>query len=410
MNAWLLILTLVFGLIAMAAAVWAMAERARARLAEQALASQAEHAGAGAALIRAQAALSANAVAEELVKRATDTFAAQDRLVQARLEAQLKPVAETLEKFQAHVTAVEKTRAEETGGLKAQIDQLLLASTATQEEARKLSTALRRGSGVQGRWGEQMLRNVLEMAGLKAKVDFEEQFHVIGEEGASLRPDVVVRLPGGGVFVIDAKCSLTAFLEAQDATDDGLREGGYARHAQSVRAHMTSLSNKAYWDQFERSPDFVVMFVPGDAFLAAAAERLPDLYTHAMERRVILVTPSSLFALCKAVVYGWRAEEQTLNAKAIVALGRELYKRISVMGAHAQAMGKALETMVGKYNQFVGSLETQVHAQARKFEDLKVDHEAREIAELTAVEVGVRPMTRFAPDLTLEAAAPNSRS
>jgi DNA recombination protein RmuC len=400
-----LIVNLLLAALAVGLSVWAMSERGRASRAELELRMLRDQAASGAETLKAQAAMSANAVADELVKRATETFAAQDRLAQAKLEAQLKPVAETLEKFQLQVTATEKARAEEAGGLKAQIEQLLLASTATQDEARKLSAALRRGAGVQGRWGEQMLRNVLEMAGLKAKVDFEEQVTV---ESGALRPDVVVRLPGGGVFVIDAKCSLNAFLEAQDATDEASREAGYARHAQSVRAHMQSLAAKAYWDQFDASPDFVVMFVPGDAFLAAAAERLPDLYAQGMDRRVILVTPSSLFALCKAVVYGWRVEEQNLNAKEIVGLGRELYKRISSMAAHAQAMGKGLETAVSRYNQFVGSLETQVHTQARRFEDLKVDHEGKQIPELGPLDVAVRPLVKLAPALTLAEPDPNS--
>jgi DNA recombination protein RmuC len=394
-------------LLAVGFAVWAMAERARADRAMLEARMLREQSASGAETLKAQAAMSANAVADELVKRATETFAAQDRLVQAKLKAQLKPVAETLEKFQVQVTAAEKARAEEAGGLKAQIEHLLLASTATQDEARKLSAALRRGAGVQGRWGEQMLRNVLEMAGLKAKVDFDEQVTV---DAGGLRPDVVVRLPGGGVFVIDAKCSLNAFLEAQDALDEASREAGYARHAQSVRAHMQSLAAKAYWEQFDASPDFVVMFVPGDAFLAAAAERLPDLYAQGMDRRVILVTPSSLFALCKAVVYGWRIEEQNLNARQIVELGRELYKRISTMAAHAQAMGKGLETAVGRYNQFVGSLETQVHTQARRFEDLKVDHEGKQIPELSPIDVAVRPLVKLAPALTLAEPTPNSAS
>jgi DNA recombination protein RmuC len=405
MNALLPLVTLLLAAAAAGLAVWAMAERARADKAVLEARMLREQSASGAETLKAQAAVSANAVAEELVKRATETFAAQDRLVQAKLEAQLKPVADTLEKFQLQVTAAEKARAEETGGLKSQIERLLLASTATQEEARKLSAALRRGAGVQGRWGEQMLRNVLEMAGLKAKVDFHEQVTV---DAGGLRPDVVVRLPGGGAFVIDAKCSLNAFLEAQDALDDAAREAGYARHAQSVRAHMQSLASKAYWEQFEQSPDFVVMFVPGDAFLSAAVERLPDLYAQAMDRRVILVTPSSLFALCKAVVYGWRVEEQNLNAKEIVGLGRELYKRIAAMAAHAQAMGKGLETAVGRYNQFVGSLETQVHTQARRFEDLKVDHEGKEIPELAPIETAVRPLTKLAPVLTLVETAPTS--
>ena len=405
MNTYDLLIIVALGLLVAGMAVWAMAERGRAGRAEMKAAMLESQASAGADLLKAQAAATAGSVAEELVKRAGETFAAQDRLAQAKLEAQLKPVADSLEKFQAQVTAAEKARAEESGGLKAQIEQLLLASTATQDEARKLSAALRRGAGVQGRWGEQMLRNVLEMAGLKAKVDFEEQVSV---DAGALRPDMVVRLPGGGVFVIDAKCSLTAFLDAQDAPDEAAREAGYLRHAQSVRGHMQSLAAKAYWEQFDASPDFVVMFVPGDAFLSAAAERLPDLYAQGMDRRVIMVTPSSLFALCKAVVYGWRIEEQNVNAKEIVTLGRELYKRISAMAGHAQAMGKGLEAAVARYNQFVGSLETQVHTQARRFEDLKVDHEGKDIPELAAIEVAVRPLAKLSPALTLDAPDPTS--
>jgi DNA recombination protein RmuC len=409
-----LILALVLLVVAVAAAaiaVWAMgrAGRAeakawqlneqlvqageRARLLEDQAATQGE-------LIRAQAAqqatMTANTVAEALIKRTEDNFKSRELLSQQRLEAQLKPVAETLAKFEAQVTAVEKARAEETGGLKAQIAALMEASTATQFEARKLSAALRRGAGVQGRWGEQTLRNVLEAAGLNNRFDFEEQFSVESDEGRR-RPDVKVKMPGGGVFVIDAKCSLNAFLEAQEATEEPLREAAMIRHAASVRAHMQGLSAKAYWDQFagEGSPDFVAMFVPGDGFLAAALDRLPDLMTEAMDRRVLLVTPTTLFALCKAVAYGWRAEDQAKNAAAIVAVGRELYKRIAVMGAHAGSVGKALEAAVGRYNQFVGSLESQVLTQARRFEDLSVDHEGKEISELTPVENAVRPLVKL---------------
>jgi len=405
-----LILAIVFALAAIACALWAVASQRRAakaeaqawvlnervvqaeerhRLLEDQSATQIE-------LIRAQAAQSANAIAEQLIKRADENAKSRDNLAQARLEAQLKPVAETLAKFEAQVTAVEKARAEETGGLKAQIAALMEASTATQAEARKLSAALRRGAGVQGRWGEQTLRNVLEAAGLNSRFDFQEQFSVDSEEGRR-RPDVKVTLPGGGVFVIDAKCSLNAFLEAQEATDEVLREAAMVRHAQSVRGHMQGLSSKAYWDQFagEGSPDFVAMFVPGDGFLAAALDRLPELMAEAMDRRVVLVTPTTLFALCKAVAYGWRAEDQAKNAARIVEVGRELYKRVSVMGAHAGAMGKALESAVGKYNQFVGSLESQVLTQARRFEDLSVDHEGKDIAEPAPVETAVRPLTKL---------------
>ncbi|MDR6624687.1 DNA recombination protein RmuC [Caulobacter segnis] len=423
------ILALVFALAAVALGLWAVTAQRRAakaeaetwllnerltqaeerhRLLEDQSATQIE-------LIKAQAAQSANAIAEQLIKRADENAKSRERLAEARLEAQLKPVAETLAKFEAQVNAVEKVRAEETGGLKAQIAALLEASTATQAEARKLSAALRRGAGVQGRWGEQTLRNVLEAAGLNSRFDFQEQFSVDSDEGRR-RPDVKVTLPGGGVFVIDAKCSLNAFLESQEATDEVLREAAMVRHAASVRAHMQSLSSKAYWDQFagEGSPDFVAMFVPGDGFLAAALDRLPELMAEAMDRRVVLVTPTTLFALCKAVAYGWRAEDQAKNAARIVEVGRELYKRVSVMGAHAGAMGKALESAVGKYNQFVGSLESQVLTQARRFEDLSVDHEGKKIDEPAAIDQGVRPLTKLSaepavgqsPTLTLGNDAP----
>ncbi|RAK57800.1 DNA recombination protein RmuC [Phenylobacterium deserti] len=407
MNASILA-ALVCAIVAVAALAWAFLERRRAGeaearawdLAERANGAEArvrmleEQASIQAELVKAQAAQSAGAVAEALLKQTEETFKNRELLAQKRIEDQLKPVAETLQKFQEQVTAAEKARAEETGGLKEQINQLLQASTATQEEARKLSSALRRGAGVQGRWGEQTLRNVLEAAGLAHRFDFSEQTSTDSEEGRR-RPDVTIRLPGGGVFVIDAKCSLNAFLELQEALDEAGRDACGVRHVQSVRGHIQGLSAKAYWDQFDSSPDFVAMFVPLDSALAAALDRAPDLMTEAMERRVVIVTPTTLFALCKAVAYGWRVEEQAVNARKIADLGRELHKRIAVMGTHASSVGKALTAAVDRYNQFVGSLETQVLTQAKRFEDLKVDHEGRQVPSLDPVESAVRPLTKL---------------
>ena len=372
---------------AVAAIAWALWERSRGWM-------QAEMARAQAELVSAQLTQSATGVAEAILRKNEEAIRGREDLAQARLEAQLKPVAESLQKFQEHVALVEKARVEETGGLKEQISALLLASTATQDEARKLSSALRRGAGVQGRWGEQTLRNVLEQAGLSSFCDFTEQTSTDGEEGRR-RPDVIVKLPGGGVFVIDAKCSLNAFLELQEAEGDEAREASGLRHVQSVRGHVAGLSAKAYWDQFEGSPDFVAMFVPLDSALAAAVDRAPALMPEAMDKKVVIVTPTTLFALCKAVVYGWRVEEQAANARTIAELGRELYKRIATMGAHAGSVGKALEAAVARYNQFVGSLETQVLTQARRFEDLKVDHEGRKVEVLEPLDTAVRPLAKL---------------
>jgi len=371
-------------------------------------------------------AMSAEAVAnasQALLKQAEEAFTNRDRLVQARLETTLQPVKETLVKFEEKVQALEAKRAEEQGGLKEQIAALMVASASTQQETRRLAGALRGSAGAQGRWGEQSLRNVLETAGLHKRFDFVEQGSLETDEGRR-RPDVMVRMPGGGAFAIDAKCPWDAFTAIQDAADDVQRGAAVTRHAAGVRGHMNALSAKAYWDQFkgEASPDFVAMFLPGDGFLAAALEKAPELMTEAMDRRVLIVTPTTLFALCKAVAYGWRVEGQAENAAQVAALGRELYKRLSVMGSHVSAVGKAIDSAASRYNAFVGSLETQVLTQARRFEDLKVDHEGLELAAMPPVETAIRPLAKLAlrpidgdadvesyPTLTLGIDAPTSQ-
>jgi len=343
--------------------------------------------------LKAQASQSAESVATKLVARATETFQAQDRVARERMEAQLKPVSETLAKFQQHVTALEKARADETGGLKEQLNLLMAASTATRDEARRLTEALKGNTGRRGRWGEQTCRNVLEAAGMAGRFDFEEQNSSATDEGRQQRPDFIVKLPGGGMFVIDAKVSL-AFADEADGDEEAQARAMSLRTAASMKTHVRQLSSKAYQDQFKPSPDFVAMFVPGDAFLAAALDHEPDLMTTAMASRVVIVTPTTLFALCKAVAYGWRAEEQARNAEDVAKLGKELYKRLSVMGGHAASVGKALDAAVSRYNQFVGSLESQVMVSARRFEDLKVDHEGKELPELNAVEQSPRALSR----------------
>ena len=423
MNVAVLVVLIALALVAVAAVAWAWSERRRAAAAEagawemksRALEAEARlkalegQAAMQAEVLKAQAAQSASAVAEALVKQTEETFRSRELLAQARIEAQLKPVADTLAKFQEQVTLVEQKRAEETGGLKEQIAQLLAASTATQQEARKLSAALRRGAGVQGRWGEQALRNVLEAAGLTHHFDFHEQTSTDTEEGRR-RPDVTVRLPGGGVFVIDAKVSCNAYLESQDAADEAARDVCLVRHVQSVRTHVQGLSAKAYWNQFDASPDFVAMFVPSDAILAAALDKNPELLAEAMDRRVLVVTPTTLFALCKAVVYGWRVEEQAANAQEIAKLGQDLYSRISVMAGHIDALGDSLGKAVGKYNAFVGSLKDRVLPQARKFEQLAADHQAKKIPDPVELEVAPRELEARGKSLLSQVIGTDSRS
>jgi DNA recombination protein RmuC len=379
---------------------WELRERyaeseARMRLFEDQAATSTE-------LLRAQARDSANTAAEELLKRTDETFRNRELMSQQRLEAQLKPVAETLAKFQEHVTALEKTRNEQTGGLKEQLALLMTASTATRDEARRLTEALKGNTGRRGRWGEQTCRNVLEAAGMAGRFDFQEQTSAADDQGRQQRPDFIVRMPGGGMFVIDAKVPL-AFGDETDGDEEAQARAASLRTAASMKTHVRQLSSKAYQDQFKPSPDVVVMFVPGESFLSAALDHEPDLITQAMDARVLIATPTTLFALCKAVAYGWRAEEQSRNAEEVAKLGKELYKRLSVMGGHAAAVGRALDTAVGKYNQFVGSLESQVMVSARRFEDLHVDHEGKDLDGLTPIESAPRTLSR--PELIAPADA-----
>ena len=370
---------------------WELRERhveteARMKLCEDQAATSTE-------LLRAQARESASTVAEELLKRTDETFRNRELMARERMEAQLKPVADTLAKFQEHVAALEKVRAEETGGLKEQLQLLMTASTATRDEARRLTEALKGNTGRRGRWGEQTCRNVLEAAGMAGRFDFTEQTSTADDQGRQQRPDFVVRMPGGGMFVIDAKVPL-AFTDAADGAEEAQGRAASLRTAASMKPPVRQLSAKAYQDQFKPSPDVVVMFVPGESFLSAALDHEPDLITQAMDARVLIATPTTLFALCKAVAYGWRAEEQSRNAEHVAKLGKELYKRLSVMGGHAAAVGRALDTAVGKYNQFVGSLESQVMVSAKRFEDLHVDHEGKDLPELPPVEGSPRSLSR----------------
>jgi DNA recombination protein RmuC len=333
------------------------------------------------------------AASASFLRQADARFEAERARSAETLGNLIKPVQETLGKFDAHVRVIETARADAYGALRENLVALTQGLEATRTETAKLSTALKGSAKTRGRWGEETLKNVLEQAGVGAHVSFIEQGSLTGADGQSLRPDFQVRLPGGGCFVIDSKAPLDAYLEAVEATDDEARNKAMGRYALAMRTHMRSLANKGYTDALDFTPDVVAMFVPGENFCAAAFEHDPTLFQDAFDAKVVIVTPATLFALLKSVSFGWRIEDQAKNARAIADLGRELYKRIAKMTEHAGAVGDSLQRAVGRYNEFVGSLEARVLPQARKFEELSVDHASASIPEIPMLEATVRPVS-----------------
>ncbi|HEX2790631.1 MAG TPA: DNA recombination protein RmuC [Steroidobacteraceae bacterium] len=321
----------------------------------------------------ASAALRDNA--DVFLKLAREAFGREQASIQGTwrereqaFQALVEPIRNALEKSEAQVAAMERERREAFISLRTQIETLALGQSALQRETRNLVTALRRPE-VRGRWGELTLRRVVELAGLSAHCDFTEQPSV-GDGSGMLRPDLVVNMPEGRRLVVDAKTPLEGYLDAIDAPTEELRALALGRHAQQVEARVRELASKAYWAQFEHSPEFVVLFLPGDQFLSTALAERPELLEHALRTGVIVATPSTLIALLKAVAYGWRQAAVAENAAVIRDLGQDLHKRLSSFVAHLARTGRALSGAVDAYNSAVGSLERQVLPGARRFTEL----------------------------------------
>jgi DNA recombination protein RmuC len=286
------------------------------------------------------------------------------------IESMLTPIREALVKTEQQMQRIEKDRAETFGSLKSSLESVALGQQALQRETRTLVNALRRPE-VRGQWGEMTLRRLAELAGMVEHCDFREQVHVRTEEG-NLRPDMIVHMPDGRDLVVDVKTPLDAYLEAVDAQTDELRAIAMRRHAQAITERVRQLGAKNYWAQFENSPDFVILFIPGDQFLSAALAESPTLLEDAIRQDVIIATPSSFVALLKAVAYGWRQMSLAKNAETIRTLAEDLYKRLAVFASHLTKMGRNLGITVDSFNSAVGSLERQVLPGARKFTELGV--------------------------------------
>jgi DNA recombination protein RmuC len=305
------------------------------------------------------------------------------------IETMLTPIREALGKTEAQIQQLEKDRAESFGNLKASLEAVTLGQQALQRETGRLVSALRRPE-VRGQWGELTLRRLAELAGMIEHCDFSEQTQVRAE-GGSLRPDMIVHMPDGRDLVVDVKTPLDAYLDAVDAANDELRGIALKRHANAVAERVRELAAKSYWSQFPKSPDFVILFIPGDQFLSAALAEMPTLLEDAIRQQVIIATPTSFVALLKAVAYGWRQTALAENAAIIRRLAEDLYKRLGTFSAHLNRLGRSLGSSVDAFNSAVGSMERQVLPGARKFTELGIGRD-REIDMLEPVDRLARQM------------------
>ena len=280
----------------------------------------------------------------------------------------IAPLEKALEHYAEQVSALEKTRAQAYGSLENQIESLVLTQQLLQKETGNLVSALRTPH-VRGQWGQISLRRVVELAGMTEHCDYTEQVSVKTEEGR-LQPDMLIHLPGSREVVVDSKVSLAAYLEYIEAVDESAKRAALLKHGQQIRKHMNDLASKAYWSQFPKAPEFVIMFIPGESFLSAAVENDPALIEDGISNRVIVATPLTLITLLRAIAYGWRQEQVAKNAQAIADLGRQVYERFGAFLGHLSKMRESLEQSVFNFNRTIGSLEGRILPGLRKFRDL----------------------------------------
>jgi DNA recombination protein RmuC len=331
---------------------------------------------------------------KDFLAKAGERFTEADKATQAKLQNLLQPVEATLKRYEEGLQRVEKERVDHYAGLREAVELVRAGQGQVRDEARRLVTALTSSPKQRGRWGERSLENVLTQAGLVKGIDFNMEVSTDAEEGR-LRPDAIVHLPQGRNLIIDAKCSLNAYLDACDEVDDEKRAACFKAHLASILRHAQQLGSKNYWAQFGESAEFVVMYIPGEHFLSAALEQDDELWEKAFKNKVLLATPTNLVAIARTVASVWRQEKLAEAAEEIASLGKELHSRLATMAQHMERVGKNLSTANAAYNQMVGSFESQVFTQARRFEALGAGS-AKELPEPPMVEAAPRPMTKLA--------------
>jgi DNA recombination protein RmuC len=330
----------------------------------------------------------------DFLAKADDRLAKADKEQSAKLQALLQPVETTLKRYEEGLQRVEKERVDSYAGLREQVELVRAGQGQVRDEARRLVTALTSSPKQRGRWGERSLENVLVQAGLVKGIDFNLEVSTDTDEGR-LRPDAIVNLPQGRKLIIDAKCSLNAYLDACDEVDDDKRTLCFKAHLASILRHAQQLGSKNYWAQFGDAAEFVVMYIPGEHFLSAALEQDSELWEKAFKNKVLLATPTNLVAIARTVSSVWRQERLAEAAEEIASLGKELHSRVATMAEHMARMGKNLSTANTAYNQMVGSFESQVLTQARRFEGLGAGS-AKVMDSPPMVEASPRPLTKLA--------------